>query len=125
LEWVRNEIVAPRSSEGHAPFGEDHYWAGHVSKGTYFAVDALARGILRVHLYSSNDRVKQGWSTRKPAVKPVPISHAWTSSGLRNNGRGKRAYFGFEWTASSTNYGHEKKIVIQTADWLDQFWRPE
>ncbi|MFL5346204.1 MAG: hypothetical protein ACJ8AT_15550 [Hyalangium sp.] len=125
LEWAQEEIVAPRASEGREPFGEVHYWAVHVSKGTYFAVDALANGTLRVHLYSSNDAVKQGWSARRPVAQPVPVAHAWTSPGVRDNGPGKRAYIGFEWTASSSDYGREKKIATLTAGWLDQFWSTE
>ena len=125
LEWVLQEVVAPRASEGHEPFGEPHYWATHVSKGTYFAVDALANGTLRVHLYSSDDGVKQGWNIRSPAAQPVSVAHAWTSSGLRDNGRGNRAYFGFEWTALSSDYSREMELVMRTAEWLDQLWMTE
>lgn len=123
LEWARQEIVAPRTMEGHQPRNEEHYWTGLVSRGIYFAVDALENGKLRVHLYTSDDEIKQRWSAQLRTAQPLPVSHSWTSPlGPRDNGRGKRAYLGFEWETTPNNYSREQQIVMQTAGWLDQFY---
>ena len=125
LEWAGQEIVVPRLMDGYEPFDGGYYWSGLVSKGTHFAVDALMKGTIRVHLYSSKEEVKQHWNKRLATVPPVPVSRAWASPVRRNNGNGKRAYIGFEWEVSSRDYGREQNPVRQAAGWIEYFYRAQ
>jgi hypothetical protein len=124
LEWVRTKVVAPRAAPGQGPRGEGWYWEAMVAPHTYFAVDVLDPhgGTIRVHLHTSDDRVKRSWLEKRPAVRAVPVALAWTTPIHRDNGSRKRCYLGFAWNIRSEDYSVEQEAVLALADWLDQLW---
>jgi hypothetical protein len=92
-----------------------HYVTRTVATKLKIGIDAFDDGRLRVHVYS--DEPGRAAQLAKRPAKPGPLPAVATAKG-RPGIRGQRHYYGFEWTATGSDYASEYDRITTFVKWL-------